>query len=73
MSTNFIEKADSQPSLSDSGDDEYIHSVSFFQRLLDILTPKIPRALCGVLLEGDPDRPEPGFNAPRCPECTARA
>lgn len=53
------------------GDDNYIHVVGNTQYWLDRLGLKVPRALCGVLLVGDPDKPEPGFNAPTCPRCAA--
>ena len=54
------------------GDDNYLHIVGDIQHWLDRLGLKVPRALCGVLLIGDPDKPEPGFNTPTCPKCAAR-
>lgn len=54
---------------SSDGDDNFIHTVGDIQHWLDRLGLKVPRALCGVLLVGDLDKPEPGFNAPTCPKC----
>jgi hypothetical protein len=54
------------------GDDKYIHIVGDIQHWLDRLHLKVPRALCGASLVGDPDKPGPGFNAPICPRCEAR-
>lgn len=45
------------------------HIVGSVQHWLDRLGIKIPRALCGVSLEGDPDRPDPGMDAPTCRRC----
>lgn len=56
-------------SLAPSDGDGYIHEVSFSQGMLDRLRLKTPRAVCGASLIGDPDKPEPGFNAPTCPKC----
>lgn len=53
------------------GDDQYLRIVGGLQHWLDRLRLKVPRALCGVLLVGDPDKPEPGVNTPTCPKCTA--
>lgn len=53
------------------GNDNYIHIASDTRWLLDRLHLKIPRALCGASLVGDPDKPEPGFNAPTRPKCAA--
>lgn len=55
-------------------DDDYnvLHIVGGFQHLLDRLHLKVPRALCGKSLLGDPDRPDPGMNAPICPRCEAK-
>lgn len=55
------------------GDDELAHIVSGWQDLLDRLGLKIPRALCGVLLAGDPGRAGPGRGSPVCPRCEALA
>lgn len=55
------------------GDDDYIHIVGDIQHWLDRLGLKIPRAMCGVLLVGDPDKPEPGANAATCPKCQSIA
>lgn len=55
-----------------NGDDNYVHIVGDIQHWLDRLGLKIPRALCGVLLVGDPDKPDPmSLGAPDCPRCTA--
>ena len=64
----LTEQTAPQRAPSDSGD-EYVHIVGHIQHWLDRLGLKIPRALCGVSLDGDPDRPDPGFNAPACPAC----
>jgi hypothetical protein len=55
------------------GDDNYLHIVSFTQWVLDkVLRVKVPRALCGVLLVADLDKPDPlESNAPTCPRCKA--
>ena len=61
------------PATQATGDDYNLnHIVGGFQHLLDRLHLKIPRALCGELLIGDPDRPDPGMNAPICPRCEAK-
>lgn len=52
-------------------DDTHVHIVGFVQHWLDRLQLKIPRALCGVSLEGDPGKPGPGPDAPVCPDCAA--
>lgn len=52
-------------------DDTRVHIVGFVRHWLDRLKLKIPRALCGVSLEGDPDKPDPGPDAPLCPDCVA--
>jgi hypothetical protein len=54
-----------------SGDDyDLMHIVGAVQHWLDRLGLKVPRALCGELLVGDPDRPDPGeTGAPVCPRC----
>lgn len=53
-------------------DDDCIHIVDFWQSIwVDFILRRIPRALCGASLEGDPDRPEPGANAPICLACIA--
>jgi hypothetical protein len=62
----------SLPAKSDGGD-EHIHIVSTTQWLLDLLRLKIPRTLCGASLIGDPDKPDPGFNAPTCPRCLEKS
>jgi hypothetical protein len=56
------------------GDDNYIHTVSYGEWLWnDKIRRKVPRALCGVLLTGDPDKAQPGANGPDCPKCDAIA
>jgi hypothetical protein len=69
-------KLDTQPEPTTTGpsDEGFLHTVDLsgpFRLLLDVTRLKIPRALCGVLLVGDPDKPEP-FNLPPCPACAAR-
>jgi len=51
--------------------DHFIHTVGDLQHWLDRLGLKIPRALCGVLLEGNPGEPELPADAPACPRCAA--
>jgi hypothetical protein len=54
------------------GNDNHVHIVNNSQWLLgDVLRLKTPRALCGIALVRDPDKPEPGANAPICPKCKA--
>jgi hypothetical protein len=54
-----------------AGQDDFVHDVTWLEWLLgDVLRVKIPRARCGVLLLGDPDRPDPiDLGAPMCPRC----
>lgn len=60
--------------LLDDPDDVYLHIVSYGQWLwVEKIRRKVPRALCGVLLAGDMDKPEPGPNSPDCPRCLAIA
>jgi hypothetical protein len=54
------------------GNGDVIHIVGGMQHMLDVLHLKVPRALCGELLIGDPDRAEPGANAPVCRACEAK-
>ncbi|MFV8142023.1 hypothetical protein ACNQR7_31040 [Mycolicibacterium senegalense] len=51
--------------------DEVVHIVSWWQWFLDmVLRLKVPRALCGESLAGDPDLPDPSANgAPMCTQC----
>ena len=49
--------------------DSFLHTVGNFQYWLDRLGLKIPRALCGVSLAGNPNDPEPTVP---CPVCAAR-
>jgi hypothetical protein len=60
---------------ADAGDDEFVHDVSWLEWFLgDVLQLKIPRARCGVLLAGDPDRPDPmDLGAPMCVRCAELA
>lgn len=52
------------------GDDNYIHVVSLKESVWnDTIRRKVPRALCGVMMTGNPDRPELGADAPTCPTC----
>jgi hypothetical protein len=56
------------------GDDNYLHIVSYGEWIWnETIRRKVPRALCGVSLLGDPDKPQPGANAPDCPKCNAIA
>ncbi len=50
---------------------EVVHIVGRWQSFLDrVLRLKVPRALCGESLEGDPDRPDPmEIGAPMCARC----
>lgn len=66
--TRTSNQTDAQTAPSD-GDDDYIHIASYTQWVLDRLGLKIPRALCGVLLVQDPDKPHTPFSAPTCPKC----
>lgn len=51
----------------------YVHIVGYTQWLLDRLRLKIPRALCGASLVGDPAEPDPlAMDAPTCPKCLER-
>ena len=47
-------------------DPNFLHTVSDFQYWLDRLGLKVPRALCGVSLEGN--GPEPTTPCPACAE-----
>jgi hypothetical protein len=51
--------------------DDVVHIVGWWQWFLDmVLKLKVPRALCGESLEGDPDRPDPmELGAPWCARC----
>ena len=61
------------PATKATGDDYNLaHITGGSQHLLVRLHMKIPRAYCGESLRGDPDRPEPGMNAPICPRCEAK-
>lgn len=53
--------------------DEVVHIVSWWQWFLDmVLRLKVPRALCGESLAGDPDLPDPAaIGAPMCARCLA--
>jgi hypothetical protein len=68
--SNAQSSTDTQLRPSHDDGDPYAHIVIFGQWVLnDVLRIKVPRALCGVLLVSDPDRPEPGADAPVCPRC----
>jgi hypothetical protein len=55
--------------LEDSND-IYLHIVSYGQWLwAEKICRRVPRALCGVLLAGDMDKPDAGPNAPKCSKC----
>lgn len=49
--------------------DELWHIVSWKEHYRARMTMRVPRALCGVLLVGDPDRPDPGPSSPWCAVC----
>jgi hypothetical protein len=50
---------------------DVLHIVGWWESLLDrVLRLKVPRALCGELLGGDPDHPDPTPDSPMCPRCT---
>lgn len=58
--------------LLDDPDDIYLHIVSYGEWLwAEKIRRRVPRALCGVLLAGDMDKPEAGANSPDCPRCRA--
>lgn len=67
------------PATTSTGDDsEILHIVAgpwegfVIDRLARWAPPPLrraPRALCGVLLDGDPDRPDPAPDSPHCPAC----
>lgn len=74
MSTNLMNHADAEEAVAaaapGSGDDyDLMHIVGGVQHWLDRLGLKVPRALCGELMIGDPDRPDPGEGVPVCPRC----
>jgi hypothetical protein len=52
----FAETSTSGLAQLQNNDNNVIHIVGRFQHWLDMLGLKIPRALCGVSLEGDPAR-----------------
>jgi hypothetical protein len=54
-------------------DDEYRHVVGKWQTWAYILLRRVPRALCGLVMVADPDRPSIGPDAPGCPACLARS
>jgi hypothetical protein len=49
-----------------ASDPNLIHYVGDFQYWLDRLGLKIPRALCGALLAGNQNDPEPTVPCPAC-------
>lgn len=53
-------------------DDTVIHIVGWWQGTLDALRIKVPRALCGMSMAGDPDAPQLHPGDPVCPDCEAR-
>lgn len=56
--------------LLEDSDDIYIHIVSYGQWLwAEKIRRTVPRALCGVLLAGDMDKPDASPNAPLCSKC----
>lgn len=59
------------PKTATGNADEVVHIVSWWQWFLDmVLRLKVPRALCGESLAGDPDRPDPmASGAPMCTRC----
>jgi hypothetical protein len=50
-----------------------VHIVGRIEEMRSRLRGRAPYALCGEYLEGDPDRPEPGANAPVCESCKREA
>lgn len=69
--THRLEYPQPAPMTSTGNADEVVHIVSWWQWFLDmVLRLKVPRALCGVSLAGDPDRPDPmESGAPMCARC----
>ena len=70
--TSIHQVKEPQPAATATGNaDEVVHIVSWWQWFLDmVLRLKVPRALCGVSLAGDPDRPDPmTAGAPLCTRC----
>lgn len=63
----------SQPRAGGVADEEpVLHIVGKWQSFLDVVVRlKCPRALCGELLRGDPDRPGGSPGAPVCSRCLA--
>lgn len=55
--------------------DEVVHIVGWWQWFFDmVLRIKVPRALCGESLAGDPDLPDPSaIGAPMCSRCVELA
>jgi hypothetical protein len=59
---------------SRSSDSDVVHIVGNLQHFLGRLGIKVPRSLCGVLLIGDPDTPDPAdLGARTCPKCAGIA
>lgn len=53
-------------------DEAVLHIAGWWQHPLDMIGLKVPRALCGISLAGDPGD-GPGPDAPVCPACAARS
>ncbi|WP_330186016.1 hypothetical protein OHB26_39425 (plasmid) [Nocardia sp. NBC_01503] len=51
---------------------QYVHIVGWWRWVISRTLRRVPRALCGVVLYGDPDLPEPPLDGPLCPSCVAR-
>ncbi|MFI5721123.1 hypothetical protein [Nocardia sp. NPDC051750] len=50
---------------------EVIHEVTWWESVRSFLLRRVPRAVCGVVLDGDPDATADLFDkgAPPCPRC----
>ena len=59
-----------EPAPADPDPEPVWHIVGDIQRWLDRLGMKVPRALCGELLAGEPD---PVYGAPICRTCATLA
>jgi hypothetical protein len=51
--------------------DPYVHDVGFWQHWTSRLLRRVPFALCGVWLGGEPGL-DPGPDGPRCPACASQ-
>lgn len=62
----------SQP-VTSATDDGFVHIVGQIQYWLDRFGVKVPRALCGLSMEGEDDPRIDWAARPTCPACAARA